>query len=33
MQERFRFYSYGDCMLVLPDEASAAAGPRRGPLE
>jgi S-adenosylmethionine:tRNA ribosyltransferase-isomerase len=21
IQERFRFYSYGDCMLVLPEEA------------
>jgi len=22
VQERFRFYSYGDCMLLLPDEAA-----------
>jgi S-adenosylmethionine:tRNA ribosyltransferase-isomerase len=27
IQERFRFYSYGDCMLVTPDEGDGAAAP------
>jgi S-adenosylmethionine:tRNA ribosyltransferase-isomerase len=37
VQERFRFYSYGDCMLLLPDvqqarsEKRLAAGARRRP--
>ncbi|MBN2449207.1 MAG: tRNA preQ1(34) S-adenosylmethionine ribosyltransferase-isomerase QueA [Lentisphaeria bacterium] len=28
VREGFRFYSYGDCMLLLPDEEAGCTGPR-----